>query len=77
VVVSGSYDGTVRLWDAKSQSYKPIMVFSEARDSVSSVAVAGAEVVAGSVDGRVRAYDIRMGQVLVDVIGGESAGCGF
>ncbi|KAF2801750.1 mitogen-activated protein kinase organizer 1 [Mytilinidion resinicola] len=69
VVVSGSYDGTVRLWDAKSQSYKPIMVLSEARDSVSSVAVMGAEIVAGSVDGRVRCYDIRMGQMLVDVIG--------
>lgn len=69
VVVSGSYDSTVRLWDAKSQSAKPLMTLSEARDSVSSVRVVEHEVHAGSIDGRVRVYDIRMGQVFVDVIG--------
>ena len=69
VVVSGSYDATVRLWDCKSQSTKPIQVLEEARDSVSSLQVVGHEIVTGCVDGRMRVYDLRMGMVFVDVIG--------
>lgn len=69
VVVSGSYDATVRLWDCKSQSTKPIQVLEEARDSVSTLHVVGHEIVTGSVDGRMRVYDLRMGMILVDVIG--------
>ena len=69
MVVSGSYDATVRLWDCKSQSTKPIQVFEEARDSVSSLHVVGHEIVTGSVDGRMRVYDLRMGMVFMDVIG--------
>jgi mitogen-activated protein kinase organizer 1 len=69
VVVSGSYDATVKLWDGKSQAYKPLMSLGEARDSVSSVLMAGWEVLAGSVDGKVRTYDIRIGRCVVDVVG--------
>ena len=69
MVVSGSFDTTVRLWDCKSQSTKPIQVLEEAGDSVSSVHVVGSEIVTGCVDGRVRVYDLRMGMVFVDVIG--------
>lgn len=69
VVISGSYDATVRLWDCKSQSTKPIQVLEEAKDSVSSLHVVGHEIVTGSVDGRMRVYDVRMGMLFVDVIG--------
>jgi WD40 repeat protein len=65
----GSYDATVRLWDTKSQSHKPLMTLTEAKDSISSLSVVGHEITAGSIDGKVRTYDIRMGQVYVDVIG--------
>lgn len=68
---TGSFDATVRLWDCKSQSTKPIQVFEEARDSVSSLHVVGHEIATGSVDGRLRIYDLRMGMVYVDVIGRE------
>ena len=71
VVVSGSFDATVRVWDAKSAATKPVQVFEDARDSVSSVAVVGWEIVAGSVDGKVRLYDVRMGVVYTDVVGCE------
>jgi mitogen-activated protein kinase organizer 1 len=69
VIASGSYDATVRLWDVKSQSRKPIQTLEEAGDSVSSIDVAGHEIVVGSVDGKVRNYDIRMGRCFVDIIG--------
>ncbi|RDW71502.1 hypothetical protein BP6252_08065 [Coleophoma cylindrospora] len=74
VLVSGSFDASVRLWDLKAQSQKPIMALEEARDSISCVLVGGGgngeyEIVAGSVDGRVRYYDIRMGRLETDVIG--------
>ena len=65
----GSYDGSVRLWDAKSQSTKSLMTLTEARDSVSTIAVVEHEIMSGSVDGRVRTYDIRMGMAYADVIG--------
>lgn len=45
------------------------MTLTEAKDSISSVSVVGHEILAGSVDGKVRTYDIRMGQVYIDVIG--------
>lgn len=66
---TGSFDATVRLWDCKSQSIKPIQVLEESRDSVSSLHVHGYEIVTGSVDGRIRLYDLRKGMLLVDTIG--------
>lgn len=69
LVVSGGFDTTVRAWDVRSTSFKPIQVLSEAKDAVTSLAVMGPEVVAGSVDGRVRSYDVRMGRCTTDVVG--------
>ncbi|KAL8972752.1 MAG: hypothetical protein Q9183_000367 [Haloplaca sp. 2 TL-2023] len=69
VVVSGSFDATVRLWDCKSQSTKPIQVFEDSKDSVSSLHVLGHEIVTGSVDGKMRTYDLRMGIMYCDNLG--------
>ncbi|KAF1836099.1 mitogen-activated protein kinase organizer 1 [Decorospora gaudefroyi] len=69
VIVSASFDGTVKLWDAKSHANKPVMTLDDAKDSVTDVVVHDAEIVAASVDGRVRSYDIRMGSCVVDVVG--------
>ena len=69
LICIGSFDATVRIWDCKSSSMKPIQVLEEARDSVSSLHVVGHEIVTGCVDGRVRVYDLRMGMLFVDVIG--------
>ena len=69
VVVSASFDGTVRIWDVKSNAYKPIMTFDEAKDSVTDVVVCDDTIISGSVDGKVRSYDLRMGMCQVDVIG--------
>ena len=53
----------------KSNSSRPIMTLSDAKDSISCLEIEGAELFVGSVDGRVRVYDIRMGRFSVDVIG--------
>lgn len=70
LVVSGGFDTTVRIWDSKSgNGSRPIQVLEEAKDAISAVVVRGAEIVAGSVDGRVRSYDVRMGRAVTDVVG--------
>ncbi|KAF2851865.1 WD40 repeat-like protein [Plenodomus tracheiphilus IPT5] len=69
VVVTGSFDGSVKVWDSKSNAYKPIMTLSDAKDAITDVAVHDSDIIAASVDGRVRSYDIRMGRCEVDVIG--------
>ncbi|KAK1967208.1 WD domain-containing protein [Colletotrichum sublineola] len=69
LVVSAGFDTSVRVWDAKSSSAKPVQVLDEAKDAVTALAVRDAEIVAGSVDGRVRSYDVRMGRCVTDVIG--------
>ncbi|XP_024001648.2 WD repeat domain-containing protein 83, partial [Salvelinus sp. IW2-2015] len=65
----GSIDGTVRrCWDTRSRKFDPIQILDEAQDGVSSLKVSEHELLTGSVDGRVRRYDLRMGQLHVDFI---------
>jgi mitogen-activated protein kinase organizer 1 len=64
--LSASYDGTVRIWDARSKSPAPIQILSQARDSVTGVDtlqhVDGEALIRTcSVDGIVRTYDLRKG----------------
>lgn len=69
IIATGSFDGTVKIWDLKSNSYKPIMTLDDAKDSVTDVAIHDAEILSSSVDGRVRSYDLRTGMCQTDVIG--------
>jgi mitogen-activated protein kinase organizer 1 len=69
IIATGSFDGTVRIWDIKSNSYKPIMTLDDAKDSITDVAIHDAEILAASVDGRVRSYDLRTGMCQADVVG--------
>jgi mitogen-activated protein kinase organizer 1 len=68
--LSASYDGTVRIWDARSRSPEPIQILKEAKDSVTGVHTVqspGEAVIRScSVDGVVRTYDLRKGQVQCD-----------
>ena len=66
VLVSASYDKSVRCWDCRSRNAAPIQVLADGADSVSSVAVSDHEIVTGSIDGCVRAYDLRTGRATND-----------
>ncbi|KAJ0051253.1 hypothetical protein NL108_016948 [Boleophthalmus pectinirostris] len=68
VMLSGSIDGSVRCWDTRSRRPEPIQILDDARDSISSLKVAQHELLTGCVDGRLRRYDLRMGQLHVDFI---------
>jgi mitogen-activated protein kinase organizer 1 len=69
IIATGSFDGTVRIWDVRSNAWKPIMTLDDAKDSVTDIAISDADIIATSVDGRLRSYDLRMGMCQVDVIG--------
>ncbi|CAN6600348.1 hypothetical protein TRVA0_001S08724 [Trichomonascus vanleenenianus] len=71
IIATGSFDTTVKVWDCRSRGTKPIQTFDDAKDSVSSVIVSTTEpqIISGSVDGRLRFYDVRNGQLTTDVVG--------
>jgi mitogen-activated protein kinase organizer 1 len=67
-ICTGSSDTAINLWDARSNNPKPIQSLPEATDTVSSLHVhmPTYSLAAGSYDGRVRVYDLRMGRITVD-----------
>ncbi|CAG7923119.1 unnamed protein product [Penicillium olsonii] len=70
VVVTGSADTTINLWDTRASSFKPIQTLSDAADTVSSLHVHGPtySIASGSYDGHARIYDVRTGKMTVDVL---------
>ena len=66
VAISGSVDTSLRCWDCRSKKPEAFQIMDEAKDSISSVQVTDHEILAGSLDGQVRRYDIRNGQMISD-----------
>ncbi len=76
IYASASYDATVCLWDARSSNtYRPIQVLKDAKDSVTVVDIPSSSnddneddtiIRTASVDGTVRTYDIRRGILQCD-----------
>lgn len=69
--LTASYDGTVKLWDARNTSRQsPIQICSEAKDSVSAVKFDGQHsFYTASIDGQVRLYDVRKGSITCSTVG--------
>jgi mitogen-activated protein kinase organizer 1 len=68
LVATSSYDASVCLWDGRTNNHKPIQKLKDAKDSVSVVKInqEGSTIDTASVDGCLRTYDVRNGQVLTD-----------
>lgn len=49
-----------------------LQVLKEARDCITSVNVTDHEILTSSLDCRIRIYDIRMGSIIVDYVGGRT-----
>ena len=66
LLVSAGYDNCIKIWDCKSRSIDPIQTMRSFSDSVTSVSVHESDIVAGSVDGTIRRFDVRMGRQYID-----------
>ena len=69
VLMTASYDQSVRLWDLRSQSRTPVQILSDFKDSATSLALTGdSSIVVGCVDGVLRTYDVRKGVLESDML---------
>ena len=68
LIISGSYDTSVAIWDIRSNDRRPIQILDDATDSVTSVisTLCTHDIYTGCVDGKLRRYDIRAGRLSVD-----------
>eukprot|EP01038_Epipyxis_sp_PR26KG_P013112 gene13112-17576_t len=66
LLFSASYDQSVKIWDLRGSSFNPVQVLSDFKDSVTSVSITSDSILASSVDGKVRIYDLRKGQLSID-----------
>ncbi|CDR95249.1 WD domain, G-beta repeat containing protein, putative [Babesia bigemina] len=64
LICTGSDDRNVRFWDHRSRG--AVSTFNDAKDGISSVCERDCVVVASSVDGAVRSYDLRKGLLKTD-----------
>ncbi|KAJ2061789.1 hypothetical protein GGI17_002859 [Coemansia sp. S146] len=77
IIVSGSFDKTVRVWDTRSSNSPQalLQVLGESKDGISSLVLTQTEIISSSIDGHVRTYDMRTGRVLVESFGGQPVVC--
>lgn len=69
VIASGGYDQSVKVWDCRSRSVDAMQVMRPFRDSVTSVLItARHDILAGSVDGSLRRFDVRIGRAITDIL---------
>jgi mitogen-activated protein kinase organizer 1 len=69
VLVSGSYDSTVKIWDMEARNSRPLQTLFDFQDSVTDVCVTSDQIIASSVDENLRIYDIRFGKLRTHNIG--------
>lgn len=72
IAVSGSRDNTVMCWDIRSRKLDPVQTMKDSKDSITAIIVTDCKIITSSLDGVIRSYDLRMGEMVCDSIGGES-----
>uniref|UniRef100_A0A1A9WNY8 WD repeat domain-containing protein 83 n=1 Tax=Glossina brevipalpis TaxID=37001 RepID=A0A1A9WNY8_9MUSC len=66
VAISGGRDNAVFCWDVRTRRLEPIQMMREAKDCISSVISNDHMIIASSLDGCIRCYDIRAGELMCD-----------
>lgn len=56
----------MRFWDNRNDAYHPIEIIKGFKDSVSQVKAHGTQIMCASMDGSVKTFDIRRGEVVID-----------
>jgi mitogen-activated protein kinase organizer 1 len=69
VAVSGGKDNAVLCWDIRTRNLEPVQRMTEAKDSITSLVVTEHTIISSSLDGCIRQYDIRAGELSTDDIG--------
>lgn len=59
----------MQLFDIRSRALEPIQKLTDAKDCITSLIVQGHKIISSSLDGFIRHYDIRAGQLTSDKIG--------
>jgi len=68
LLLTASYDRSVAAWDLRANSRDPVQVLTDAGDSVTSVVATPSTIHTASVDGKLRTYDLRAGQLREDSV---------
>mmetsp|Transcript_12170 Transcript_12170/g.18379 ORF Transcript_12170/g.18379 Transcript_12170/m.18379 type:complete len:320 (-) Transcript_12170:135-1094(-) len=71
LLFTGSYDKQLHIWDLRSHNREPLQVLTDFKDSVTCVQHTRTQILASSVDGYVRTYDLRIGQMHSDSVCSE------
>lgn len=69
VAVSGARDNSVMCWDIRTRKLDAIQTMRDAKDCITSLIVTDHKIISGSLDGTIRYYDIRAGELCEQTIG--------
>lgn len=69
LAVSGGKDNLVMCWDIRTRKQEPIQVMNEAKDCVTAIIVNDIKIITSSLDGCIRHYDLRAGELTCDNVG--------
>ncbi|CRL01277.1 CLUMA_CG014299, isoform B [Clunio marinus] len=69
VAISGSRDNTVQCFDIRTRALEPIQTLKEAKDCITGLIVTEHKIISSSLDGCIRHYDLRAGELTCDKVG--------
>lgn len=68
-IMLGAKDNLVMCWDIRTRKLEPIQTMNEAKDCITRIIVNEFEMIVSSLDGCIRRYDLRKGELTCDDIG--------
>lgn len=69
LIISGSIDGKVKIWDLRAKNFEPLMEIDDCKDSVTYLDLNSQQILVSCLDKTLRTYDIRFGKLITDYIG--------